>query len=168
MQDFVATYSRGPMALATLGSALFVLAGCWMVGAFGAAPSIARYSPTMVSLIGWAGVAVFGVFGLMGLSKLFTAGEALRIGPVGVQAAGWSDRPILWSEIRDITEWSHRGQRMIVLHLNDPSLYPAKGLRSLSARANRKLTGGDITLSLTGTDRGFEDAAEAIRRFRPA
>jgi hypothetical protein len=34
------------------------------------------------------------------------------------------------------------------------------------AGANRALTGGDISISLTGTDRKFAEALSAVERFR--
>jgi len=41
-------------------------------------------------------------------------------------------------------------------------------MAALLAGANRGLTGGDVGISLTATNRSFEEAMEAIRVFRPA
>ena len=55
---------------------------------------------------------------------------------------------------------------MIVLQLRDPGRFPGRGLAAVLAKANRELTGGDISISLTGTDRTTEEALRAINQFR--
>lgn len=56
--------------------------------------------------------------------------------------------------------------RTIIPHLRSPSLFPGKGAFGLMGRANRALTGGDIGISLSGTDRKFDEAMAAITKFR--
>ena len=62
--------------------------------------------------------------------------------------------------------WSYKRQKSIVLHLSNPARFPGRGLTAKLASANRMLTGGDISISLTGTNRNFDDAMSAIVRFR--
>lgn len=73
-----------------------------------------------------------------------------------------------WSEIIDVTTWSMRQQQMIVLHLAHPERFPGKGLAGRIAGANKAMTGGDITISMTGTDRRFDETLAAINWFRDA
>jgi hypothetical protein len=166
MDDFVAYPSRSRVALLTLGSAAFVVAGLWMGGVFGPPPSSSRYSPEFLFAIGWVSVVLFGLCGVMWIRRLFDGREQLRIGSAGIHAAHWSDQTIPWSEIVDVTTWSYRGQKAIVLHLRDRNRFPGRGIAGALASVNRNLTGGDITISLTGTDRRIDDALSSIERFR--
>ena len=166
MQDFVANSSRGRAVLMLFCSALFVGLGLWMVGTFGEVPvsDDTPYAKTL--LIGWSCILLFGAMGLLWAKRLGQAGEELRIGRSGIRWSRWSDQTIPWSEIRGVTTWSKYGQRSIVLHLYDPRAYPGHGLMGLMAMANRMVADGDIHLSLTPTDRSFDEAMAAIDRFR--
>ena len=42
-----------------------------------------------------------------------------------------------------------------------------RGLAAKLAFLNRKLTGGDISISMTATDRSYDEAMAAIEHFRP-
>ncbi|MFM5949393.1 MAG: STM3941 family protein [Novosphingobium sp.] len=168
MDDFVAHYSRARLALLLLGAAIFVAAGLWMVGLFGTPPSSHRYSPAAVTTAGWLCIAFFGLAAVIIAKRLVEGGEALRIGRVGISFTAWSDQTIPWSEITEISEWSMRGQRSIILHLRDPDRFPGSGALGLTAKANRAMTGGDIPISLNGTDRSFDEAVAAIGQFSRA
>jgi hypothetical protein len=101
----------------------------------------------------------------MGKKAIRRAGTATDRGS-WIRAAHWSDQTIPWSEIADVTTWSYRGQKAIVLHLRDKTRFPGRGMATMLSRVNRNLTGGDITISLTGTNRRVEDALSSIHRFR--
>ena len=165
-QDFVTYPSRWRIALLVLGSVAFVVLGAWMVGGFGPVPVSPRYPPEEIFAVGWLSVTFFGLCGAMWTRRLFDGREQLRIGPAGVRSASWSDQTIPWSEIVDVTTWSYRRQRAIILHLRNRGRFPGRGLAALLAGANRKLTGGDVAISLTGTSRSFDEALAAITRFR--
>jgi hypothetical protein len=164
MDDFVAYPSRSRIALLALGAVAFVAAGLWMGGVFGPPPSSSRYPPEFVFAIGWLSVVFFGLCGVMWVKRLFDGREQLRIGSAGIRAAQCSDQTIPWSEIVDVT--SYRSQKAIVLHLLDRTRFPGRGMAAKFPSVNRNLTGGDITISLTGTNRRVEDALSSIDRFR--
>lgn len=166
MDDFVAYPSRWRIALMVLGAWMFVALGLWMLGVFGPPPSEGRYSPAVVMVIGFGGVVFFGLCGVVGIGRLFDQREQVRIGPAGVLSIQWSGETIPWSEIVEVTTWSYRGQKAIILRLRDRTRFPGRGLPALLAGANRSLTGGDLAISLTGTNGRFEDALAAIARFR--
>ncbi|MCW1428443.1 hypothetical protein OLX23_04990 [Novosphingobium sp. JCM 18896] len=148
-----------------LGSAVFVVLGLWMIGAFGAQPETARYPASVASAIGWASILFFGLCGLVGLRRLFDTGEEMRIGPTGIRWVRWSDQTIPWSQIERVSEWSFRGQRSIILHLREPAMFPGKGISGMLAKANRGLTGGDVALTTSATDRSHDEAMAAIAHF---
>ena len=77
-------------------------------------------------------------------------------------------RLIPWSAIYDVTTWRYKGQKAIVLHLYNPENSPGRGLAGILARFNRAVMGGDIGISLTLTNRSFDEAIAAIERFRLA
>lgn len=166
MEDFVARSSRWRLALLLLAAAAFVAGGLWMGGAFGPAPESSRYPAEFTFVLGWFCAIFFGLCGIMAAKSLFGASEPLRIGPVGVRWTPWSTETIPWSDITDVTTWKSRGQTMIVLHLRDPSRFPGRGWLSRLAGINRRLTGGDVAISLTATDRSPAEAMAAIERFR--
>lgn len=165
-EDFVAQTSRWRLALLFTGCAAFVGIGMWMGGVFGTAPASRRYSPEVVFALGWCCALFFGLCGAIAFVRLLRGGEQLRIGIEGVRSSIWSDATIPWSEISDVTIWTFQRQNAIVLHLRDPARFPGRGVLARLASANRKLTGGDIAISVTGTDRTFEEALAAIERFR--
>ncbi|MEE4453742.1 STM3941 family protein [Novosphingobium resinovorum] len=164
--EFLAFPSRWRIALILLGSLGFVAIAAWMVGAFGTPPASDRYAPAVVAAIGWAGIAFFGLCAAVAVRRLFARGVELRIDGRGIHWTRWSDETIPWREITDVTVWRYRGQRTIILHLRNPSLYPGRGVLGMTARANRSLTGGDIGISLNAMDRSFDEAMAAIERLR--
>lgn len=166
MPEFVALPSRWRIALLLLGAAAFVVVGLWMAGVFGAAPESRRYPHEMTVAIGWVCAGFFGLCGAAVTLRLFETRAQVRIGARGIHVARWSDETMPWSEIARVSEWSFRGQRSIILHLRDPKRFPGRGLSARLAAANRVLTGGDIAISLTGTDRSVDEALAAIARFR--
>lgn len=167
MEDFVACPSRWRIGRLILGAVIFVLLGSWMAGLFGSPPTSHRYQQALVSAIGWSSIIFFGLCALVSARRLWDTGEELRIGRSGIRWTRWSDQTIPWSAISDITVWSGRGQSFIILFLHNPMQFPGKGLLGKMAASNRALTGGDVSLSLTGTTRCFDEAMNAIEQFYP-
>lgn len=167
MGDFVAYPSKWRIALLALLAAGFVVIGLWMIGLFGPIPTSRRYSPTFTVVWGWICITFFGFCAVAIVKRFFEAGEQLRIGPEGVWIRSWSDQTIPWTEITEATTWSYKGSKSIILHLRDPSLFPGRGAIGFIAKANRALTGGDISITLAGADRSLAEAIAAIDQFRP-
>lgn len=167
MEGFTARFSKGRTLVMLAGALAFVAAGCWMIGLFGPAPVSARFGPAKTLIAGWAGILFFGLCALIFVRRLINDQPALRITPSGIQAAQWSDDTIPWSQITDVTTWTHRTQTMIVLHLRNPEMFPGRGLAGMLAKANRGLTGGDVAITLTGTNRSLDDALAAIAQYLP-
>jgi hypothetical protein len=152
----------------------FVLLGLMLVGAFGEIPSFAeeprrrRFSPWFSALIGWFCISFFGSSVLAIGRKFFDHRPQLHICSTGIVTIPWSDERIPWSEVSDITTWIHRRQKAIILHLKNPDQFPGRGLAGKLAGINRMLTDGDIAISMTGTNRNFDEAMVAIAFFRSA
>jgi hypothetical protein len=120
----------------------------------------------MVFVVGWLCVAFFGLGGVMGVRRLFDRREQLRIGSAGIRVARGSEQTIPWSEIVDVTTWSYKGQKAIALHLRDKARFPGQGMAALLASLGHNTAGGDIAISLAGTNRQFEEALSAMAHFR--
>ncbi len=164
--DFVAYPSRWRIALFLLVAIAFVVIGLWAVGLFGPPPLSQRASPADTKAIGWASIVFFGIGGLALIKAFFDKRERLRIGPAGIHWTVWSNDPIPWVEITNITTWQFKLQKMIVLHLRDPARFPSQSPLAGLSGTSRALTGGDIAISMSGTDRSYREAMEAIGRFR--
>lgn len=139
----------------------FVFIGAWIAGLAGPPPR-----PGMTWL-GWVGIVFFGACTVKAVPRLFDRSVLVRIDAQGVTVAQWSSRRIDWHRIERVGTWSHRGQRMLVLHLKQPAQHAERRLAAPIAAANRALTGGDVAITLTGTDRTFEEAFRAVSRFSP-
>ena len=166
MADFVAYNSRLRIALLTLTSLGFVATGFWMIGAFGDPPHTTLHSPMSVKLIGWFSIVFFGLCTVGWASRFLDDRAQVEIGPQGVRSARWSDHVIPWSEIADITTWTYKRQKSIILRLKHPERYPGRRLPGRLSSANKALTGGDVSISLTGTNRSHDDAMAAITLFK--
>lgn len=81
----------------------------------------------------------------------------------GIRSLPWSDAIIPWSETIDVTAWFEKTIRFC---LAEPGRFPGKGLGGFLSGVNKALTGGDIAISLVGTDREVDDAMTAIASFR--
>jgi hypothetical protein len=166
MGDFVAYNSRWRVTLLFLGAVVAVAAGLWLVGAFGEVPRWRHHSAGYTMSVGWLCTLLSGFCAVAIAKKFFDGRVQLQVGPAGIVWSRWSDQLIPWSEITDVSTWSYRGQKVIILHLNNPDRFPGRGLAAKLAGANRMLMGGDIAISLTGTDRSYDDAMSAIAHFR--
>jgi hypothetical protein len=166
MTSFVAHNSRWRIALLTLGCLGFVVGGLWLAGVLGNAPRSDRYPAFLFAGVGWFNVAIFGVCAAYGVKKFFDDAVQLEVGPAGIRWVPWSDDLIPWSQIKDVTMFSHKRQNFIVLHLNESGRFPGRGLAGKFARVDKMMTGGDITFSMTPTDRSHGEAMDAITAFR--
>lgn len=162
MQDFVAKASPWRLVLLVAGAIAFVAAGIWLAGLAGPSPKPGR------EWVGWACILFFGFCGIVGFRRIFDSGDQVRISGSGIYFSQWSEQTIPWSEITDISVWEFRGQKSLILHLAHPDRYQSTTILGKMAAANRALTGGDVAISLTGTDRSFADALAAAQYFRNA
>jgi len=157
---FTARTSPWRLALLALGAAAFVFGGLLIAGVLGPSPRPGS------EWIGWLCASFFGLGGVVAVRRIFDGGDVVRISANGVYFKSWSEQTIPWSEIIDVTVWEFQRQKSIILHLRSPDRFPSTKLLGMVAGANRALTGGDVPVSLTGTDGSFEDAMTAIAYYR--
>jgi hypothetical protein len=118
-----------------------------------------------VLIASYVGIAFFGLCALAGARQLFRTEPVLEIDQAGILWRRWSDQIIPWSAIAGMSVLHIRRQRSLTLTLFAPENFPGKGLMGLLAGPNRAMSGGDISLNLAGTDRGFDDMLAAIDRI---
>ncbi|WP_447953280.1 STM3941 family protein [Sphingopyxis chilensis] len=162
MQPLVARNSRWRILLIMLGALAFVAAGVWIAGIAGPAPSPGK------EWAGWLSIIFFGVFAPMAFSRLLDDDVQIRISRSGIYYKQWSEQTIPWEEIAEISVWKFKRHKLPVLHLVHPGRYPSTTLSGKMARADRMLTGGDITITLTGMDCSFDEVVAAIQYHRSA
>lgn len=166
MDQFVARASPWRVIMLAGASLIFVIGGLWMAGVFGEPPPSRRYSAETGVVIGWLATSFFGLAFIAIAKQIFGDSELLILNAQGLKSAHWSEHTIPWSEIVDVSTWSYKGSTSIILHLRDPSLYPGRGLRARLAGANRMLTGGDVAIAMTATDKSVGETLSAIDHFR--
>lgn len=184
MNEFVARTQPFKVVLGILIALGFVAIGVWMTGIldkpvtppvvnpddlmiYPLPTSSSRYPDWLVVTMGWVSIVFFGGLSVIGAIRLTNPADHLRVNRMGLVVPSYIDRPIAWSDIAEITTWSHRGQKSLVIKLRDPSRFERKPWRRALDSLNRGLTGGDIGLSMTGTDRTLKQALDAIETFRP-
>lgn len=116
--------------------------------------------------IGVIGTVLFASLGVLVVIRFFDRGEQLRVSSDGIYYKQWSETVIPWDQIVGVTVWQYRRQRAIILHLTDPRRFPSTTVLGRLAGANRRLTGGDIAITLTPMDRGFDETLAVIEDYR--
>lgn len=160
---FEAKSSPWRLRLLTLLSCGFVAMGVWMVGGFG----IDRPVDLKATLIGWSSIAFFGPCAFVIARRSLAVGIVVRADADGIWMKDVPGSPIPWREIVATHEFKTSGQKMLGLELRDPSRYRMAGLQGRLAGANRALTGVDaLWLTMTGTDRTYDELATAIAALR--
>lgn len=116
--------------------------------------------------LGVASCLIFLSLAVIATIRLFDSGEQLRVAPDGIYYQRWSETVVPWDEIVDVTVFKDRYQNFIMLHLAHPQRFPSTTLVGRLSRANRRLTGGDIAITLTRMNRGFDEALTVIEDYR--
>ena len=164
-RDFVAKSSQPQVLLMLLLLVIWLFVGLWMAGTIGSGPASHRYPHFVISALGWSSIILSAIGGKYWIERFIRGSEELRVNSSGIRSLSWSDKTIPWSEIRGVTVWNYGSHAWIVLHLSNPSLFPGRGASSWLGAVRRKLTGGDILLSMVATDRTIEEAMAAIDQF---
>jgi hypothetical protein len=158
--------SKTRLVLMLIGALLFVAIGLWMVGAFGEPPR-PRGLAGRLTWVGWIGIPFFGLAAVAIAAKLRDKSAQLVIDGRGILWRPWSDSVIPWSEVERIEERQIARQTMFAVYLRDPTLCPpTRWTGKLSAR-QRGFGMGDMSLTLSGTDRNEQELRDALTRFCP-
>ena len=155
---FVARYAMGKSSLLLLGGVFFVAICIW---------AIDRADGFRAILAG-LGAVFFGICVALILSTLFDRRDILVVDRNGFRDLRLSSKPIAWRNVTALGEWSHRGQRFILVTLRVPLDKSSQTtFQSLTVQVNRWFTGHDLYIAVSGLTAGYDDIADAIRRYAP-
>lgn len=179
MNEFVAQSQPFKSILMIIGCLFFIVMGFWMSGLAGyllaangmiiadATSSSARFPVWLVKPTGWVSLIFFTACAIGWTKRLFSNEAHIRINATGIAVPSKINRHIYWNEISHIKTWSGNGQTMMVFKLHDPSILQNAFWRQPLDNANRKFIGGDLVVSMTGTNRTIDQALQAIAYYQP-
>ena len=130
----------GPMALVVLGVFMTGISLAIALGLFGEL----RAGDFMI-YIAWFGVAFFGLALFGAIRSMMTMnGVVVTLSPQGIRDIRISKEPIPWADIRDITTWSYRTQKLMVLKV-DADTRKRLGFGAMARWGNRmsRMLGAD-------------------------
>lgn len=158
MPEFSARYSVWRLLTTLLFGMLLAAISAWI--------TLNVELSLLYGVLGVVSCLIFLGLAVIAMIRLSDRGEQLRVAPDGIYYKRWSETVIPWNEIVDVTVFRDRYQNFIMLHLADPQRFPSTTPVGRLSRANRRLTGGDIAISLTSMDRTFDDALTVIENYR--
>ncbi|MHC3128297.1 hypothetical protein OB03_13875 [Brevundimonas sp. GN22] len=182
MEAFVARTQPLRIIAGIIIALVFAGIGLWMTGIFDKPVSLppvidmvfhptphrpSRFPDWLIKSTGWISLVLSGGIALVGATRITNPTEHLRIDRMGILVPSFTERPIPWDQIEHIGTWSHHGQKSLVIKLRDPSRYPRAPWKRMLDSLNSELSGGEIGLSMLGTDRTLGQALDAIETFRP-
>lgn len=159
---FVIDYDRRRVLIAS-GGLLAFAAGA---AAFIIPPSLGSRGEVGTLLMGIACVALFGGIGIFGLLRAGT-GSRLALTRDGLLATGPAGATFApWDAIAEVGEVEMYHNRFLAIRASDPSRIEMGRLQGLSGRAQRSMTGADLTFPFSSLAVEPADLTSAIARYR--
>ncbi|MBJ7438223.1 MAG: hypothetical protein JHD35_04260 [Sphingopyxis sp.] len=123
-----------------------------------------------LKLAGWLFIVTGGGIAIALFPRLVGNDVRVKISHSGIFVRAWSNDTIPWSEIARVWAWGSEGKpEILVLDLLHPSRFPSTTLAGrFYWKINSMMAGGDIWVSLLGTDGKIEDGLAAAEYFRSA
>jgi hypothetical protein len=157
--SFIANSSPGRLLRLLLGSVALEGVGIWLV--MQGTGNIEHFAVGILCMLffGMTTVAIF--------VRVMATGPEARVDADGIWLRRGIRTTIPWSAIRRLSVGEVKRQRFLCLDLVDPAMFPQGGVQGRLAGANRAMGFGDVAISMTGTDRSFDELMEAVRTFAP-
>lgn len=133
---------QSPQKMLALGVACIGLLAASAFSAFGP-PS--RDPGSFATFIGWFGLIFFGLCGAVLVWRAITVrGPTLTLSPAGLLDIRVSARPIPWSEVRGLSTWSYRNNKILIVDVA-PQVEQQIGLTRMAAwtRGPNRALGAD-------------------------
>jgi hypothetical protein len=138
------------LSLIVLGGLAFVVGGYFMTMA---TEDTARYSASLIRLIGYVAMGFFGLCALLGLWRLLTQrGPVITLSPQGLRDVRVSHDIVPWPAIASIGTWEHSGQRVMVVGLKtgEEEKLRLTTIARLSRGANARLGADGLAIAAQG------------------
>ena len=159
--------SKKKIALAILGSSVFVAIGIWMLSLDEASIQSSRSfklfwnNPMYVQGLGLLSIVLFGLLALFFFKKLFDKKPGLVFNNSGIvdnasaAAAGF----IPWSEVMGADIFEMAQQKMLIIKVRDPKKYVERGnaVKRKLNQANYNMCGSPIAISANALKINFAD-----------
>lgn len=171
LKEKIIKLSKIKIILLTLGSIFFVGLGVFLLLLdVQTTESQNKFnSPVFVYGIGVACVVLFGFGSLLGIKKLFDQSPGLIINSEGIldNSSGVSAGIIPWADVVGIEEYQVKQQKFISIKVKNPEKYANKGsfLKRMVNRANIKMCGTPINISVNGLKISYDDLHGFIREY---
>lgn len=158
---------QDPVAMVRLllGCVAFVAVGVWMI----------NYQPQSANALiaGWVGICFFGLCVVAIVARLLLLrGPALIVSPQGLTDRRPRRAQLLrWSDVRSVGEWSHRGQRMVLLGLSSEAkerLATRTAGGAFLSKVNAALGADGRCIQTSGLKASFNDIRNLITAFANA
>jgi hypothetical protein len=175
---FEANYSKWRLAMLALLALGFAALGAWLFGQgsadfegsggrkiAGLASLFGVETATMAQILGGICVAMGAGALILAVRNMFHKGPVMRVDALGIYWHRWSETPIPWSNIAQMSPYTISGQKMVGISLVDRSLSPSRGVLGKLGSANKAMGFGDLALSLQGTDGDYEALLAALVHF---
>jgi hypothetical protein len=160
---FIARYVRGKLLLMVL----ICVVGVAVFGFIAMFPETFQPPSVLTRPAGVFGATIFSLLLFVNLRESARRGAVIIIGPAGLVWRRWSEEQVPWPALRAARFARNRGEDVVRLWLREPVRSRPRSLLERVAPVNRLLGAGDMELSTTGTDRSFQEMAEAVQTFAP-
>ncbi|HET9839469.1 MAG TPA: STM3941 family protein [Candidatus Angelobacter sp.] len=170
--ELVIELSKTKVVLTVIGCLAFVALGAWLFAMD--AETIARElrgeDPLVVHGGGIAAVVFFGIIGILALRKLFNRKPGLVLNSSGIidNSSGIAAGFIPWSDIRGAEIYQMARQKILVIKLNNPKEYIARGsaLRRATNLINAKMTGSPVAITSTTLKVNFAELLATFDQYQ--
>ena len=149
------------------GSILFVVLGLYLFTTI--ADHQTRFNPTLVKVVGIAGIVFFGATGIYGIKKMFDNNVGLTIDDNGIldNTNASSIGLIKWADITDIRTEQVMSTKFLLIFTKDPNeiLEKVSGMKRKLMAGNMKMYGTPLSITSTTLKYNF-NALEKLLKDR--
>lgn len=116
------------------------------------------HNPTLLYVIAALGMVLFGSATLAVPISFWSGRQGLRLDSAGLHSHSWGGL-LAWHEIASVSPYLRAGQKMLLIHLHEPTRqFPgASRLRRSSMRRNLRNVGTPVVLSSNTLRVGFHE-----------
>jgi hypothetical protein len=164
MEPVIIKLSKSKIALLTIGSALFVLAGIWMLLN---ADEQTRRSPIVLKIVGVAAILFFGICFIYSIIKLFDNKPGLIVDDKGItdNSSGVAAGFIPWKKIKSIKVIEIKSTRFLLIYTSNPESYlnDKNTFKKKMMQLNNKMYGTPVNISSNSLKFKFDDLEQLLQ-----
>lgn len=147
------------------GSILFVVLGLYLFTTI--VEQQTRFNPTLVKVVGIAGILFFGATGIYGVKKMFDNNVGLTIDDNGIvdNTNASSIGLIKWEDITEIRTEQVMSTKFLLIFTKDPDgiLEKVSGMKRKLMAGNMKMYGTPLSITSTTLKYNFNDLEKLLK-----